>query len=89
MTGAAWLPTDPASTNVGRFMAAHGIGAFDDLLRRSIDEPEWFWDAVVRSLGIEFASPTPSCPALPARGRCPGDRGGEGRHRRPGRERHV
>ena len=23
---------------------------FDDLVQRSIDEPEWFWDAVVRDL---------------------------------------
>jgi acetyl-CoA synthetase len=56
-TSVAWRP-DPAAvagTNVGRFSTAHGIGSFADLVRRSIDEPEWFWDAVVDFLGIPFA----------------------------------
>jgi acetyl-CoA synthetase len=57
LTEPAWFPADPASTNVGRFMAANGIEHFDELVRRSIEEPEWFWDAVVRFLGIEFATP--------------------------------
>jgi acetyl-CoA synthetase len=57
LTAPAWFPPDPASTNVGRFMSANGIERFDDLVRRSVEEPEWFWDAVVRSLGIEFATP--------------------------------
>jgi len=52
-----WFPTDPASTNVGRFMAAHGIERFEDLERRSIEDPEWFWDAVVKFLGIDFPTP--------------------------------
>ena len=57
MAGPAWVPTDPAATNVGRFMSEHGIADFDRLVRLSIEEPEWFWDAVVRFLGIEFATP--------------------------------
>jgi acetyl-CoA synthetase len=44
-------------SNVARFMAAEGIGEFATLVRRSIDEPEWFWDAVVRFLGIRFETP--------------------------------
>jgi acetyl-CoA synthetase len=52
-----WFPTDPGSTNVGRFMAAHGIEGFEDLERRSIEDPEWFWDAVVKFLGIDFPTP--------------------------------
>jgi acetyl-CoA synthetase len=54
-----WRP-DPATvgdTNVGRFMAANGIETFDELVTRSIDEPEGFWDAVVGFLGIPFAEP--------------------------------
>ena len=56
---AVWTPPADAmsATNVGRFMAAHGIAEFDQLVRRSIDEPEWFWDAVVGFLGLEFAEP--------------------------------
>jgi acetyl-CoA synthetase len=55
----AWRPPADAGakTNVGRFMTEHGIVAFDELVRRSIDEPEWFWDAVVRFLGLEFTHP--------------------------------
>jgi acetyl-CoA synthetase len=58
MSEPAWRP-DPATaaeTNVGRFMAAHGIDAFDDLLARSIEDPVWFWGAVVAFLGIPFAT---------------------------------
>jgi acetyl-CoA synthetase len=52
-----WFPADPAFTNVGRFMAAHGIEHFEDLERRSIEDPEWFWDAVVKFLDIDFPTP--------------------------------
>ena len=54
MSRPVWFPKDPAATNVGRFMAVHGIDCFDDLMRRSVDEPEWFWAAVVDFLGIPF-----------------------------------
>jgi acetyl-CoA synthetase len=59
MTSAIWTP-DPsavAGTNVGRFQAAHGIATFDELLARSIAEPEWFWDATVEFLGLPFTTP--------------------------------
>jgi acetyl-CoA synthetase len=52
-----WFPADPASTNVGRFMAAHRIERFEDLERRSVEDPEWFWDAVVKFLDIDFPTP--------------------------------
>ena len=51
--GFAWTP-DPATvaaTNVSRFQDRHGLATFDDLVRRSIDDPEWFWPAVVDFLG--------------------------------------
>ena len=35
-------------------MAAEGIDDFPELVARSIDEPEWFWDAVVRSSACAF-----------------------------------
>ncbi len=60
MSAPVWAPASPeaaAATNVGRFMAAHGITDFDDLVHRSVDEPEWFWDAVVRFLDLEWFSP--------------------------------
>jgi acetyl-CoA synthetase len=54
-----WVPPADAwsATNVGRFGAAHGIRSFDELRRRSVAEPEWFWDAVVDFLGIPFSGP--------------------------------
>jgi acetyl-CoA synthetase len=58
-TPIVWRPDFEAltSSNVARFMHRHDIEAFSDLVRRSIDEPEWFWDAVVEFLDIRFASP--------------------------------
>lgn len=38
-------------------MSKHGIDQFADLHRRSIDDPEWFWSAVLDDLGIEFFKP--------------------------------
>jgi len=38
-------------------MAAEGVVDFAELVARSIDDPEWFWDAVVRFLGIRFSEP--------------------------------
>src|SRR5258708_5712172 len=46
-----------AGSNIGRFMAAHEVADFGDLVRRSIDEPEWFWDAVVEFLGLVWTTP--------------------------------
>ena len=45
------------SSNVARFMAAEGVADFPELVARSIDDPEWFWDAVVRFLGMRFSKP--------------------------------
>jgi acetyl-CoA synthetase len=44
-------------SNVARFMAAEQVPDFPSLVRRSIDEPEWFWDAVVRFLNLPFTTP--------------------------------
>ncbi|MBV9951684.1 MAG: AMP-binding protein, partial [Acidimicrobiia bacterium] len=52
-----WRPHLDGTTVVERFMQGHGIDAFDDLLRRSIDEPAWFWDEVVRFLGLPYDQP--------------------------------
>jgi acetyl-CoA synthetase len=55
----AWRPDGSwlRESNVGRFMADHDIADFDTLVRRSIDEPEWFWDAIVRWLDVQFDQP--------------------------------
>lgn len=35
-------------------MWRHGVPDIDALRRRSVDDPVWFWDAVVRDLDIPF-----------------------------------
>ena len=41
----------------GAFMREQGIDGWHELGRRSRDDIGWFWDAVVRHLGIEFSTP--------------------------------
>src|SRR5688572_23929517 len=55
----AWSPTPEAAarSNVGRFMARFGDGSFDELRRRSIEDPATFWDQVVEALGLRFTTP--------------------------------
>jgi acetyl-CoA synthetase len=43
--------------NVVRLMRRHGIDAYAELVRRSQDEPEWFWAAAVEDMGLEFSRP--------------------------------
>src|SRR4051794_14983919 len=38
-------------------MRRHGIDDFRTLLRRSQEEPEWFWAAAVEDMGLEFFEP--------------------------------
>ena len=59
MAEVAWRPSPEyaENANVSRFMRQHGIGSIDEFRRRSIEESEWFWDAVVEDMGIEFTTP--------------------------------
>ena len=59
MTDIVWRPTDEyiERANVTRLMRAHRIVSYEELVQRSQEEPEWFWDAVVQDLGIEFFKP--------------------------------
>ncbi len=52
----AWFPEPEraASTNTARFMKAHDIGSYKELVHRSAVDPEWFWGAVVDFLDIPF-----------------------------------
>jgi acetyl-CoA synthetase len=57
--GVVWAPSpqDIEDANVTRLMRAHGIQDYDDLVRRSVGDIGWFWDAVVHDLDIEFFEP--------------------------------
>ena len=56
-TEIVWRPSAALleESNVARFAAAEGIADFATLRDRSIADPEWFWDAVVRFLGLVFS----------------------------------
>jgi acetyl-CoA synthetase len=55
----AWEPTPEyvERANVTRLMRAHGIDSIGELRRRSVEDVEWYWDAAVKDLGIEFSVP--------------------------------
>jgi acetyl-CoA synthetase len=59
MTDFVWVPSPEtlARANVTRFMKAHGIPSYDELVRRSIRDVEWFWGAVDRDLGLDWFTP--------------------------------
>jgi acetyl-CoA synthetase len=54
-----WSPSPEyvERANVTRFMRAHSIDTYDELVRRSVADVAWFWDAVVRDLDIGFLTP--------------------------------
>lgn len=55
----AWRPTPEYRdrSRLAAFIARHHLAGLDDLLRRSVDDPRWFWRAVLDDLGIEFYEP--------------------------------
>lgn len=54
-----WQPDEETKqrTNLYRFMQQHGIGSYDELMKRSVSDVAWFWDAVLQDLGIVFYEP--------------------------------
>jgi acetyl-CoA synthetase len=55
----AWRPTAEqiGESRLSAFMQRHGVANYEELLRRSTSDPEWFWSAVLDDLGIEFYEP--------------------------------
>ncbi|MDQ4082273.1 MAG: AMP-binding protein, partial [Actinomycetota bacterium] len=55
----AWSPSPDVleHANVVRLMRRHGIDDYWELVRRSQDNPEWFWAAAVEDMGLEFTRP--------------------------------
>jgi acetyl-CoA synthetase len=54
-----WRPTQEyvERARITRLMRAHGIRDLTELQRRSVAEPEWYWDAVVKDLGLRWSTP--------------------------------
>ncbi len=44
-------------SNIARFMRAHKIKDYDELIRRSTEDVEWFWDACLKDLGLQWQRP--------------------------------
>ncbi len=59
MAEVVWRPSDEVleRANVVRLMRRHSIADYSELVRRSQEEPEWFWPAVVEDLGLQFSRP--------------------------------
>src|SRR4029453_13077179 len=54
-----WRPTGEyaEASRIARFMRSLGIRTLEELQRRSVADPDWYWDAVVRDLGLRFTRP--------------------------------
>ncbi|NLH47336.1 MAG: AMP-binding protein [Myxococcales bacterium] len=59
MSEIIWRPSGDYLTksNIARFMKKHGIADYDNLIRRSVEDTSWFWDAAMKDLGIEWYKP--------------------------------
>ncbi|CAG7585696.1 AMP-binding protein [Rhodococcus opacus] len=59
MSDYTWHPTDDyvENANVTRLARAHGLSGLGELRARSVADVRWYWDAVVRDLGLPFQSP--------------------------------
>lgn len=51
-----WHPTPEliARSNLQRFIETHGLGSYDELMRRSTSDIDWFWNTVLSDLDIQF-----------------------------------
>ena len=54
-----WTPSPAVidRSNVNRFITRNGINGYRELIERSTERIEWFWEAVVEDLGISFSRP--------------------------------
>jgi hypothetical protein len=55
----AWHPSDAfkRGINWSAFLAAENVASYALLERRAASNPEWFWDALIRFLGLKFIKP--------------------------------
>ena len=52
-----WTPSEEvlAQANVVRLMQRHGLDDYWELVRRSQEDPDWFWPAAIEDMGLEFS----------------------------------
>ena len=56
MSNIVWKPSNEyiENANITRFMKKYNIKDYDDLIKKSTEDIEWFWDAVIKDLNIEW-----------------------------------
>jgi acetyl-CoA synthetase len=54
-----WHPSPEliAQSNLQHFIERHGLGSYDQLMRKSTTDIAWFWDTILRDLDIQFSKP--------------------------------
>ncbi|HEY3920794.1 MAG TPA: AMP-binding protein [Gaiellaceae bacterium] len=59
MTDVVWRPPPEvvAHANATRLMRRAGIDDYRELVRRSAEDPAWFWPLAIDDMGLEFSSP--------------------------------
>src|SRR5256884_3528762 len=55
----AWSPSSEQmqSSRLWRFMREHQCATYPQLCERAARDPEWFWDALIKELGIVWSRP--------------------------------
>jgi acetyl-CoA synthetase len=55
----AWYPSDAfkRASNWSAFIAAEGLADYASLESKAARDPKWFWDALIRFLGVQFTKP--------------------------------
>jgi acetyl-CoA synthetase len=59
MPDVVWTPSEEvlARANVVRLMRRHGFEDYWELVRRSQQDPSWFWPAAVEDMDLDFFRP--------------------------------
>ncbi|MBI4223685.1 MAG: acetate--CoA ligase [Deltaproteobacteria bacterium] len=59
MSDIIWRPTPDflQNSNIALFMKGQGIASYEELVRRSTEDIDWFWKACVKDLGVEWHKP--------------------------------
>src|SRR2546421_1679480 len=55
----AWSPSSEQmqSSRLWRFMRKHECATYPQLCERAARDPDWFWDALIKELGIVWSAP--------------------------------
>ena len=59
MTDVVWRPDEATleHANATRLLRRAGVADYSELVRRSSEEPAWFWPLAIEDMGLEFAEP--------------------------------